>query len=45
MTRYPDDAEQNEENKTIFYSIITDTHHTSRYAVRLAHRANKKGTT
>ena len=41
-TRYSNNREE-KDKKTIFYSLITDTHHTSPYAVRLAYRANKKG--
>ena len=42
MTRYLNDRKEKDE-ETIFYGLITDTHHTAPNAVRLAYRANKKG--
>ena len=39
MTRH----EESDKKHTIFYGLITDTHHTSSNAVRIAYRANKEG--
>ena len=40
MTRYNDN---DKDKQTVFYGLITDTHHTSPNAVRIAYRANKEG--
>ena len=43
MTRYPATDEDKDKKQTIFYGLITDAHHTSPNAVRVAYRANKEG--